>query len=58
MPARVDYPSARLANASQLKANTPMDISYPDKDSPGVLIKLGTRVQGGAGPDGNGLALP
>ena len=34
-PARVDYPSNRLANVSQLKPNTPLDISYPDRDSPG-----------------------
>lgn len=56
-PARVEYPSNRLANASQLKPNTPMDVSYPDKDSPGVLIKLGTRVPGGAGPDGDIVAF-
>ena len=28
-PARVDYPSKRLANVSQLKANAPMDIELP-----------------------------
>jgi arsenite oxidase small subunit len=57
MPARVDYPSKRLANISQLKPNAPMEISYPDKDSPGVLIKLGTRVPNGAGPDGDIVAF-
>ena len=57
MPARVDYPSTRLANLSQLKPNTPFEVSYPDKDSPGVLIKLGTRVHGGAGPDGDIVAF-
>jgi arsenite oxidase small subunit len=56
-PARVDYPSKRLANVSQLKPNAPMEISYPDKDSPGVLIKLGTRVPDGAGPDGDVVAF-
>ena len=55
--ALVEYPSNRLANISQLKPNTPLDISYPDKDSPGVLIKLGTRVAGGAGPDGDIVAF-
>ena len=55
--ALVEYPSNRLANTSQLKPNTPLDISYPDKDSPGVLIKLGTRVAGGAGPDGDIVAF-
>lgn len=56
-PARVEYPSNRLANISQLKPNEPLDISYPDKNSPGVLIKLGTRVPGGVGPAGDIVAF-
>jgi arsenite oxidase small subunit len=52
-PARVEYPSNRLGNVRDLKANTPFEVSYPDKDAPGVLLKLGRRVPGGAGPDGN-----
>jgi arsenite oxidase small subunit len=56
-PARVDYPSKRLASVSQLKPNAPMEITYPDKDSPGVLIRLGTRVPSGAGPDGDIVAF-
>lgn len=51
--ARVNYPSNRLTNISQLKVNEPFDVTYPDKDAPGVLIKLGTRVPGGIGPDGD-----
>ena len=54
--ARVDYPSTRLANVSELTANEPMEIEYPDSDSPGVLIKLGTAVPGGVGPDGDIVA--
>ena len=49
--ARVDYPSNRLTNLSGLKAEQPIEITYPDKDSPGVLLKLGKPVTGGAGPD-------
>lgn len=30
-----------------------MDVSYPDGDAPGVLLKLGQRVEGGSGPDGD-----
>jgi len=56
-PARVDYPSNRIGNVSQLKPNTPVDITYPDKGSPGVLIKLGTRVVGGAGSAGDIVAF-
>jgi arsenite oxidase small subunit len=51
--ARVTYPSTRLGNVKDLKLNEPMDVAYPDKDAPGVLLKLGKRVEGGAGPDGD-----
>lgn len=53
LPARVEYPSRRLANISQLNPNEPFEIAYPDDDSPGVLIKLGTHVPGGVGPNGD-----
>jgi arsenite oxidase small subunit len=49
--ARVTYPSQKLANVKDLKTDQPLDISYPDKDSPGVLIKLGKTVEDGVGPD-------
>lgn len=49
--ARINYPSNRLANVSDLKVNEPFSVSYPDGDAPGVLIKLGTRVPTGSGPD-------
>ena len=49
--ALIDYPSAKLANVKDLKVNTPMEIAYPDADAPGVLLKLGKAVEGGAGPD-------
>ncbi len=49
----LEYPSNRLGNIADLKANEPMDVSYPDGDAPGVLLKLGNAVEGGAGPDGD-----
>jgi arsenite oxidase small subunit len=52
-PARVVYPSNRLANLRDLKPNEPLNVTYPDRDAPGVLLKLGKRVPGGAGPDGD-----
>ncbi len=55
--AQVDYPSNRLANIADLSVNEPMDIEYPDADSPGVLLKLGTPVEGGVGPDGDIVAF-
>lgn len=54
--ARVTYPSAKLANIADLKENEPMDIGYPDADSPGILLKLGQAVEGGVGPDGDIVA--
>lgn len=55
--ARVEYPSNRLANLSDLVVNEPVDIAYPDADSPGVLLKLGEAVEGGAGPDSDIVAF-
>jgi arsenite oxidase small subunit len=52
-PARVNYPSNRLANVNDLKLNEPLSVSYPDNDAPGVLLKLGKRVADGSGPDGD-----
>jgi arsenite oxidase small subunit len=54
--AMVDYPSNKLANIADLQVNEPMDIGYPDADSPGILIKLGQAVEGGVGPDGDIVA--
>jgi arsenite oxidase small subunit len=55
--ALVNYPSRRLANVNDLKVDKPVIVAYPDKDSPGVLIKLGRPVPGGAGPDGDIVAF-
>jgi arsenite oxidase small subunit len=49
----VSYPSNRLGNVSELQANDPLYVAYPDDDAPGVLLKLGKAVPGGAGPDGD-----
>jgi arsenite oxidase small subunit len=55
--ALVTYPSTRIANIRDLKVDEAKDIKYPDADSPGVLLKLGSRVDGGAGPDGDIVAF-
>ncbi|WP_245513724.1 arsenate reductase (azurin) small subunit [Antarcticimicrobium luteum] len=54
--ARVEYSASKLANISDLTVNEPMDIAYPDADSPGILLKLGQAVEGGVGPDGDIVA--
>jgi arsenite oxidase small subunit len=55
--ALVTYPSTRLANIRDLKVDEAKDIHYPDAGSPGVLLKLGSGVDGGAGPDGDIVAF-
>jgi arsenite oxidase small subunit len=55
--ALVTYPSLKLANVKDLQVDQPKDIAYPDSDSPGVLLKLGHRVEGGVGPDGDIVAF-
>ena len=49
--ARLSYPSNRLANIGDLKLNEPLQVAYPDANAPGVLLKLGSKVPGGVGPD-------
>ena len=52
-PARFRYPSRVIGNVKDLKVDQPVQVAYPDADAPGVLIKLGKRVEGGVGPDGD-----
>lgn len=52
----IDYPSNKLGNVAALTINEPINIEYPDKNSPGVLLKLGQPVEGGVGPDGDIVA--
>ena len=54
--AQLDYPSNKLGNVADLVVNEPIDIDYPDADSPGILLKLGQAVDGGVGPDGDIVA--
>jgi arsenite oxidase small subunit len=51
--ARVEYPSNKLGNVSQLSPDKALEVHYPDADAPGVLLKLGKPVPGGVGPDGD-----
>ena len=40
-----------IANVRELEVDQPLDITYPDPDSAGVLIKLGRLAENGVGPD-------
>lgn len=45
------YPMNAITKAKKLQVNTPVPFSYPDSASPCVLIKMGTPVPGGVGPE-------
>ena len=44
--ARVNYPSQRIGNVKDLKVDQPVQISYPDKISPGRAAEAGTARRG------------
>jgi arsenite oxidase small subunit len=50
------YPRLRLGVASALRVNEMVSFSYPDSASPCALIKMGVRVPGGVGVDGDIVA--
>ncbi len=39
-----------VSPTSRTSLNEPFDVAYPDEDASGVLLKLGTRVEGGSVP--------
>jgi arsenite oxidase small subunit len=49
-PGPTIYPSNRIGNLKHLQVDIPVQISYPDATSPGILLKLGHPVEGGVGP--------
>ncbi len=50
------YPRQPVGSAVQMKISTPVNFNYPDASSPCVAVKLGSRVPGGVGPDGDIVA--
>lgn len=51
------YPRKLVSKLSQLKADVPISIEYPDADAPAMLIKLGAPAGGGVGNDGDIVAF-
>lgn len=50
------YPRKPVAMSAALKVNEPVAFNYPDESSPCALLKMGRRVPGGVGPDGDIVA--
>jgi arsenite oxidase small subunit len=51
------YPAKALGAVSSLRTNVPVNFTFPDASSPCVLVKTGSRVEGGVGPDGDIVAF-
>ncbi len=49
--ATLPYTPKLVAAASALRVNVPVNFSFPDASSPCVLVKMGSAVPGGVGPD-------
>ena len=45
------YPVTPIGSAGKLVANKPVSFTYPDENSPCVLIRTGHAVPGGVGPE-------
>lgn len=54
--ATLPYPAKIVAEAKSLKKGEPAQFNYPDESSPCILLKVGERVPGGIGPDGDIVA--
>jgi len=50
------YKKKAVGVAAKMALNTPVQFSFPDAASPCVAIKMGKRVPGGIGPDGDIVA--
>ena len=50
------YPNKVVGAASKMQTNVPVKFDYPDVSSPCVAIKMGKKVAGGVGPDGDIVA--
>jgi arsenite oxidase small subunit len=54
--ATLPYPHEVVAKLSALKENVPVRFTYPDEQSPCVLVKMGHPVPGGVGPQNDIVA--
>lgn len=51
------YRPKPVSRAKLMKENEPHSFNYPDADSPCVAVKMGARVPGGVGPEGDIVAF-
>lgn len=51
-----EWPRVKVANIRDLKVGEPVQFNYPLEETPAIIVKLGKRVEGGVGPDGDIVA--
>jgi arsenite oxidase small subunit len=51
------FPHVKVASLGSIAVNTPVYFNYPLDDEPNILVKLGTKAEGGVGPDGDIVAF-
>ena len=56
-PSTPGFPVIVVASLSDLEVNKPVYFYYPLTDTPNILVKLGTKAEGGVGPDGDIIAF-
>jgi len=56
-PSTPGFPVTMVASLSDLELNKPVYFYYPLTDTPNILVKLGTKAEGGVGPDGDIVAF-
>ncbi|MFM0176462.1 arsenate reductase (azurin) small subunit [Paraburkholderia sediminicola] len=53
---KLPYPKKAVGQVGRMTVNAPVTFTYPDAASPCTALKLGSRVPGGVGPDGDIVA--
>jgi len=56
-PSAPGFPVLMIASLNDLDVNKPIYFYYPLTDTPNILVKLGTKAEGGVGPDGDVVAF-
>jgi len=51
------FPRVKVASVASLSTGVPVEFSYPLDNEPNYIIKLGTKAEGGVGPDGDIVAF-
>jgi len=51
-----EWPRVKIAKLSELSNEPSKVFTYPLENTPNILLRLGSRVDGGVGPDGNIVA--